>query len=261
MAKNNSQKKRSRRQQQQQGGEGGPTNALTVFGNMNEQKAAPGGGNLIQMNGQSQSQAPNMNGGQSDGGFLKGLFSNSQAPTASSEIPAPSVPTGSNTSNTSTGSTGSTTSTAHYGVGQSKSGGRNPSKQQLQKNILKQLKQLKQQGGKMGFAEYQLKSGGFGAPAALQQLQSQSPPTTGGEGQGPDLLKGFMKAGGKLSKQELHSLNQQLNQLQQQQQQGGVGLNEIVVPLILLYASQRYALGKTMKKNTPSVRKSRRFTK
>jgi len=69
-----------------------------------------------------------------------------------------------------------------------------------------------------------------------------------------------------MSKQQLQQLNQQLDKLQkQQQQQGGVGLNEIVVPLVLLYASQKYAQSKTAKKNvksfSKSLRNSRKFSK
>jgi hypothetical protein len=246
MAKNNSQKKRSRRQQQQQqGGQGGPTNALTVFGNMNEQKAASGNGNLIQMNGQSQS--PNMNGGS----FLGNLFGqgdntqsqasplNNQSPTSPPNNQSPTIPSAANN------------------VAVTKSGGSKQSKQQLQKNILKQLKQLNQQGGNLNpISNQQLPNAQLPALFSNKNQMGGDPLQSQG-----NLLKGFMKAGGKLSKQDLLSLNQQLNQLQQQQQQGGVGLNEIVVPLILLYASQRYAQGKTMKKNTSSVRKSRRFTK
>ena len=75
----------------------------------------------------------------------------------------------------------------------------------------------------------------------------------------------FNKVGGKLSKQQLQDFSQQLDKLQQQQQhqqqqqqQGGVGLNEVIAPLLLLYANQRYAQGKTAKSNVKSMRRSMR---
>ena len=76
------------------------------------------------------------------------------------------------------------------------------------------------------------------------------------------LASGFKQSGGKLSKQQLTLFSQQLDKLQQKQQ-GGVGLNEIIVPLILLYATQRYSQGKTFKSRgkpmRKSLRRSRRF--
>jgi hypothetical protein len=76
------------------------------------------------------------------------------------------------------------------------------------------------------------------------------------------LAAGFKQSGGRLSKQQLSLFSQQLEKLQQKQQ-GGVGLNEIIVPLILLYATQRYSQGKTFKsKGKPlrkSIRRSRQF--
>jgi hypothetical protein len=74
----------------------------------------------------------------------------------------------------------------------------------------------------------------------------------------------FNKVGGKLSKQQLQDFSQQLDKLQQQQhqqqqqQQGGVGLNEVIAPLLLMYANQRYAQGKTAKSNVKSMRRSMR---
>ena len=145
------------------------------------------------------------------------------------------------------------------------SGGKQ-SKKQLKNTIKKQLKQLKQQGGEsLKFSEY----------SSATQSDSTLPTTEakvavhatedgnqsgGDDGKQLNLQKGFLKASDKMSKQQLQQLNQQLDKLQQQQQ-GGVGLNEIVVPLILLYASQKYSKGKTAKKSVKSVRKSLRLTK
>jgi hypothetical protein len=76
------------------------------------------------------------------------------------------------------------------------------------------------------------------------------------------LAAGFKQSGGRLSKQQLGIFSQQLDKLQQKQQ-GGVGLNEIIVPLILLYATQRYSQGKTFKSKgrtmRRTMRRSRRF--
>jgi hypothetical protein len=110
-------------------------------------------------------------------------------------------------------------------------------------------------------------------PVAGSQQEGVISVMKGGNGPDPakslfsNVEKAFSQKGGKLSKQQLQSFSQQLDKLQQQQQQqqqqGGVGLNEIVVPLLLLYASQKYAQGKNTKKNaksfSKSVRKSRRF--
>jgi len=52
----------------------------------------------------------------------------------------------------------------------------------------------------------------------------------------------------------------QQQQQHQSQQQGGVGMSDVIVPLLLLYASQRYGRGKTAKSNAKSMRRgSRRF--
>jgi hypothetical protein len=148
------------------------------------------------------------------------------------------------------------------------------SKKQLQKNILgllKQLKQNKQHGGSsLSFSTYsaapQFDVGAKDGFAKIEVGQSSAGEglkmLKGGNSQQLDLQKGLQKAGGKMSKQQLQQLKQQLDKLkQQQQQQGGVGLNEIVVPLILFYASQRYVPGKTAKKSIRSVRKSVRLSK
>ena len=145
------------------------------------------------------------------------------------------------------------------------SGGKQ-SKKQLKNTIKKQLKQLKQQGGEsLKFSEYssatQPDSTQSTTEAKVAVHATGDGNQTGGDGKQLNLQKGFLKAGDKMSKQQLQQLNQQLDKLQQQQQQGGVGLNEIVVPLILLYASQGYGQGKTAKKSMTSVRKSLRLTK
>jgi hypothetical protein len=144
------------------------------------------------------------------------------------------------------------------------SGGKQ-SKKQLKNTIKKQLKQLKQQGGEsLKFSEYSSATQSDSTPsttdARVAVHANGDGNQTGGDGKQLNLQKGFLKAGDKMSKQQLQQLNQQLDKLQQQQQ-GGVGLNEIVVPLILLYASQGYGQGKTAKKSMTSVRKSLRLTK
>ena len=149
-----------------------------------------------------------------------------------------------------------------------KGGGQQLSKQQLQKAIQKQLQQLKQSGGNLAFSE-------IGASAPVATANGQATVVNGMKGgNGPDVFPGqqsasfsqmanaFKQSGGKLSKQQLSLFSQQLDKLQQNQQ-GGVGLNEIIVPLILLYATQRYSQGRTFKSkqkfSRKSMRRSRRF--
>jgi hypothetical protein len=135
------------------------------------------------------------------------------------------------------------------------------SKRKLQDEIKNQLQQLQQQGGaSLSFSDYSSQP----ASASVAKVAVNTSGTgnqTGGNAMSLNLQKGIAKVGGKMSNHDLQSLNQQLTKLQQQQQQGGVGLSEIVVPLVLLYASQRYARGKTVKKSFNSMRKSRRLTK
>jgi hypothetical protein len=262
MAKSKSQKK------QQKGGEGAADNAIKVFGNANDQHAVSENNNTIAMNGTSSVQAPAMKGGK---GILSslGLISEEPKPVVGEKVKEGAVG-----EEVKEGAVGEETNEGAFVNPYPVVGGKQ-SKKQLQKTIKKQLKQLKQQGGSLSFSEYSPatqpgaapKEGmtedaadTYGAPGSVLTQK-------GGEGkQGIDaVLKGFMKAGDKMSKQQLQQLNQQLDKLQQKQQQGGVGLNEIVVPLVLLYASQKYAQGKTAKKNakplSKSMHSSRKFSK
>jgi len=235
MAKSNSQKQQQQ-QQQQSGGEGAADYALKVFGGVNDQRAVSENNNAIAMNAQGPAAGPatpSMNGGE---GVVTSSFQSLF-----------------------------------------RRGG-NLSKQQLQNNIKKQFKQLR--GGQLQYSELNNSMAGpvppvagshqMAPPVAGSHQESMLAIMKGGNAQEPgqnsfsNLEKAFAQKGGKLSKQQLQSFSQQLDKLQQQQhQQGGVGLNEIVVPLLLLYASQKYAQGKNTKKNTKpfskSVRKSRRF--
>jgi hypothetical protein len=262
MAKSKSQKK------QQKGGEGAADNAIKVFGNMNDQHAVDDKNNAIAMNGPGS--APAMKGGKSVMSMIFGPEEQAKPVTdpvvRKEEVVVSTEP----------------------GV----AGGKQ-SKKQLQKTIKKQLKQLKKGGASLSFSEYSAAPAAAAQPGASAQTATVTQQTTaaqqttegyrhhqtvsagrgatasyrGGQGkQGVDaVLKGMDKAGDKLSKQQLQQLNQQLDKLQQQQQQGGVGLSEIVVPLVLLYASQKYAQGKTAKKNakslSKSMRSSRKFSK
>jgi hypothetical protein len=150
------------------------------------------------------------------------------------------------------------------------------SKQQLQKTIKKQLKQLKQQGGAsaLSFSEYSAVPQNAVVPdanastGAATESFARATMRGGQDGENApaavgDLMKGFMKAGSKLSKDELANFSSELSKLQQQKQQGGVGMNEIIVPLILLYASQKYSQGKTARNAARpmrrTMRRSRRF--
>jgi len=152
------------------------------------------------------------------------------------------------------------------------------SKQQLQKSILKQLKLLKQSGGSLAFSDYSSSASvpsaevapsvaaNTNVPLKIESGVAPSGPTVGGSESDMlslgNLTAGFTKSGGKLSKQQLSLFSQELDKLQQKQQ-GGVGLNEIIVPLILLYATQRYSQGRTFKSKSKSMsrsmRRSRRF--
>jgi hypothetical protein len=243
MAKRQSQRKQSK----QQGGMGTSDQALKVFGGMGQQRAESDVSNKIATNGGQNPvavpaapgappAAPTMNGGK----IFEGLFGESPK----KEEQAPVV-------------------------------GGKQSKQQLQKTIKKQLKQLKQQGGAsaLSFSEYSavpqnavVPDANASAGAATESFARATMrggqdgvdvPATG------DLMKGFMKAGSKLSKDELANFSSQLTKLQQQKQQGGVGMNEIIVPLILLYASQKYSQGKTARNAARpmrrTMRRSRRF--
>jgi hypothetical protein len=241
MAKRQSQRKQSK----QQGGMGTSDQALKVFGGIGQQGPESDVSNKIATNGgqnpaapvmEAPSAAPTMNGGR----FLDGVFGDS----SKKEDQAPVV-------------------------------GGKQSKQQLQKTIKKQLKQLKQQGGAsaLSFSEYSPVSQNAVVPdanaSAGAATESFARATMRGGQDGVNaspvgnLMKGFMKAGSKLSKEELENFSSELSKLQQQKQQGGVGINEIIVPLILLYASQKYSQGKTARNAARpmrrTMRRSRRF--
>uniref|UniRef100_A0A6C0HH45 Uncharacterized protein n=1 Tax=viral metagenome TaxID=1070528 RepID=A0A6C0HH45_9ZZZZ len=223
--KQQQQKQQQQQQQQQQGGDGAADNALKVFGGPNEQHAQSESNNAIAMKNSCSFQAGQQSGGKN---VMEDMLS--------------SIPS-------------------------------KHSKQQLKNMINAQLKQLKRQNGGASTLLYSEFNQSAPAHAVSEGMTRVAVGHRGG-GDAPaqvpavDLQKLFIKGGSKLSKQQLQQFSQQLNKLQQQQQQqqqGGVGLNEIVVPLILLYASQRYAQGKTAKKNAKSFsktfRKSRRFNK
>jgi hypothetical protein len=137
-------------------------------------------------------------------------------------------------------------------------------KNQLQSTIKKQLKRLKQQGGSLGFSEFSASPAPSAQPDATADMKVNVQPQLKGGNNGPDVpvtnvAKAFNKVGGKLSKQQLQNFSQQLEKLQQHQQQhGGVGMSEVIVPLILLYASQRYGTGSTAKNNSKHLRRSMR---
>lgn len=239
MAKRQSQKKLFKK-----GGANSSDQALKVFGGIGQQVPESEVSNKIATNGgqsamapappvmPGSADAPAMNGGR----FLEGLFGES----SKKEDQALVV-------------------------------GGKQSKQQLQKTIKKQLKMIKQQGGSsaLSFSEYSPVSQNAVVPDATATTESFARATMRGGQDGVDapavgdLMKGFMKAGSKLSKEELENFSSQLNKLQQQKQQGGVGLNEIIVPLILLYASQKYSQGKTARNSARpmrrTMRRSRRF--
>ena len=260
MAKSKSQKKQSK-QQKQQGGEGAADHALKVYGGVNEQHAVSDVDNTIVMKGAAPSGqmpapgAPAMNGGK---GIMDLFGLGAQAAEKKEEMVNGQGAMVNGQGAMVNGQGAMVNEQGPMANGQGATVGGKQSKQQLQKTIMKQLKQLKQQGGRLGFSDYasapqpisegieQTTTGASGSP----DIQIVPPLQVGG-GEQPktiDLMKGIMKAGDKLSKQQLQSLNQQLDKLQKQQQQGGVGLNEIVVPLVLLYASQKYSQGKTVKK-------------
>ena len=230
MAKGKSQKKQSK----QQGGDGAADHAIEVYGDTNSQHAVSSNNNTIAMNDGT---ITSMKGGK--GKNEEEIVGGSNGDV----VEEPSLLERLNPF----ASTIETTS------------GGKQSKQQLQKQIMKQLKQLKQQGGSpLSFSEFSSSPQLAQEASAKVTVNASGNQSGGSDGKQLDLQKGFLKAGSKLSKQQLQSLNQQLDKLQKQQQQGGVGLNEIVVPLILLYASQKYAEGKTTKKNMKNVRKSLR---
>lgn len=246
MAKRQSQRKQSK----QQGGMGTSDQALKVFGGIGQQGPESDVSNKIATNGGQNPvaipaapgappAAPTMNGGK----IFEGLFGESSE-SSKKEEQAPVV-------------------------------GGKQSKQQLQKTIKKQLKQLKQQGGAsaLSFSEYSavrqnavVPDANASAGAATESF-ARATMRGGKDGDNAhavgDLMKGFMKAGSKLSKDELEKFSSELSKLQQQKQQGGVGINEIIVPLILLYASQKYSQGKTARNAARpmrrTMRRSRRF--
>ena len=235
-------KRQSQRKLFKQGGANSSDQALKVFGGIGQQGPESAVSNKIATIGGQPATAPAppvmpappaapaMNGGR----FLEGLFGQS----SKKEDHAPVV-------------------------------GGKQSKQQLQKTIKKQMKMIKQQGGAsaLSFSEYSPVSQNAVVPDATTESFARATMRGGQDGvdvpAAGDLMKGFMKAGSKLSKEELEKFSSQLSKLQQQKQQGGVGLNEIIVPLILLYASQKYSQGKTAR-NSPrpmrrTMRRSRRF--
>jgi hypothetical protein len=113
------------------------------------------------------------------------------------------------------------------------------------------LHALKQGGGLIALSPMELSSG----PAAVSGSVAEGLNVVGKHGGNPlpnvvgltQLAKVFPKVGGKLQKEELVNLHAQLEKLEQNQQ-GGVGLEELIVPAILLYATHRYGKGATSKK-------------
>jgi hypothetical protein len=98
------------------------------------------------------------------------------------------------------------------------SGGKQ-SKKQLKNTIKKHLKQLKQQGGEsLSFSEYSSIAQPVAAPsttdAKVAVHATGDGNQTGGDGKQLNLQIGFLKAGDKMSKQQLQELNQQLDKLQ-----------------------------------------------
>jgi len=269
MAKSKSQKK----QQKQQGGEGAADNALRVFGDINSQRAVSDKNNTIDMKGPAQAagQVPTMKGGNGilDIGNLFGSAENDSTPVVGGKQSKKQLQ-----------------NTIKKQLKQLKQGGASLSfseyssaPQPVVGNEGMTGPPLPPPEGGQG-PPLPPPEGGQGPPLPPPEGGQGPPPPPGPPGQGPpppkmggqgktkidNILTAFTKAGGKMSKQQLQQLNQQLDKLQkQQQQQGGVGLNEIVVPLVLLYASQKYAQGKTAKKNaksfSKSLRNSRKFSK
>jgi hypothetical protein len=267
------QQQQQHHQQQQQGGEGAAEWALKVFGNTNDQRAVSEHNNAIAMKG---GKGPSEPSNPSLLGKVQEMFNNPTEPnSANTPNPLPEVPE----PEAAVKLPESKEAVVKPPVIEPTLGGQQ-SKKQLQKNIVSLLKQFKQQGGSsLSFSEYSSASQSTGASqhtgasqdgfAKLAVSEGIEMPKmfgkSGGNLQKVDLQKGLQKAGSRMSKQQLQQLKQQLEHLKQQQQQGGVGLNEIVVPLILLYASQRYTKGNASKKNIKSintaVRKSLRLSK
>uniref|UniRef100_A0A6C0K2N1 Uncharacterized protein n=1 Tax=viral metagenome TaxID=1070528 RepID=A0A6C0K2N1_9ZZZZ len=285
MAKSKSQKKQQQKQQQS-GGAGAADNALKVFGDSNSQHAVSNKDNTIAMNGS----VPTMKGGKRVGGFTPPKVNGEPEDNYTSEVEFTpnsdgTTPVGDANKPTMLESVNKSVK-GFFGVGDKQDvpnesmGGGKQSKKQLRKTIKKQLQQLKKGGASLSFSEYSpaSQSGASSQTAtvtATQQTNAAQQTTEGmrhhssgsrgasasyrgGQGkQGVNaVLKGLDKVGDKLSKQQLQQLNQQLDKLQHQQ--GGVGLSEIVVPLVLIYASQKYSQGKTVKNKSKSMRKSMR---
>ena len=247
MARSKSQKQQQ--QQQQQNGGGATEYGAATYGGPGQQQADPKFGNTIATNAQA---APAMMGGKSQlskqqlqKSILKQLQQLKQSGgsslafsdySASAAGPASTVGASSASEQFSLSELPSALSGAMSGAGSSS--------QQLPQSV----------------------SANTNVPLKVETGAAPSVPKVGGSG--PDmfsldkLASGFKQSGGKLSKQQLTLFSQQLDKLQQKQQ-GGVGLNEIIVPLILLYATQRYSQGKTFKSRGKPMRKtlrrSRRF--
>jgi hypothetical protein len=113
------------------------------------------------------------------------------------------------------------------------------------------LNALKHGGGLIALSPMELSSG----PSAVSGSVAEGLNVVGKHGGNPlnsvvgltQLAKSFPKVGGKLQKEELVNLHAQLEKLEQNQQ-GGVGLEELIVPAILLYATHRYGKGAPSKK-------------
>jgi hypothetical protein len=253
MAKSKSQKQQQQQQQQQQQVGGGATEyGAATYGGPGQQHADPKFGNSISAN----AQAPTMMGGksqltkqqlqQSITKQLRQLKQSGGSSLAFSDYSASAAGPASQVGATSASESFSLSSLSGALSGQASGSAAPAVPPSVAANINVPLKVE------------------TGAPAV--GAGPSAGPKVGGSG--PEmfsldkLASGFKQSGGKLSKQQLSLFSQQLDKLQQNQQ-GGVGLNEIIVPLILLYATQRYSQGKTFKaKGKPlrkSLRRSRRF--
>lgn len=228
MGKNKSQKQQKQQQQEQQleklfiGGDAAD-HAISTYGNMNDQRAVSEHNNAIAMSSASVNKL---------GGADLDLVKMGE----SMQVEGLTKVSGGAKRNKS-----------------AKKGGKSQTKEQLQQLINKQLKKLK-----IGGALPPL------APADYNKVEGavsvETMPVTIGKhgGAQQDLLTLFKQTGKKFSKQQLKDVEEHLEHFnqQQQQQQGGVGLNEVLAPVILLYASQVYGKGKTAK--NPSEKKFRK---
>jgi hypothetical protein len=284
-------RKSQKKQKQQSGGAGGADHAISVYGNMNDQHAVSVKDNQIAIN-DSQTKTPvtmaggkkskKQTGGNGAADYAKSVYGDMNDQRAESDVSNKIAMKGGDVVELSTTDSISqpdvisrenmSTTNTWTDFFKSTNGGR-ISKEQLQKTIKKQLKQLKQKGGSsQTFSKYSSDSGqphsqvseGLPNKTAVVEVhtnQQTDNSNKGGEGNISmdklDLAKGFNKVGGKLSKNQLNELSQQLGKLQHQQQ-GGVGVNEIIVPLLLLYASHKYSNSKTSKQKVKSMRKSMR---